>query len=375
MKYRSHEESNLKCLYSEAVKVWTPGELTTFVLSVREIEMTIVKLKTLRDQEKDETTSAQLGKQVRNWEKVLADYQVHNTDKLSLFHADEEMMNNEINDIVKTLQLKSKSMQYDSFERFPGDSFAWRNVFNEFHYSLGSRCGYLENYQVASSFCDQFRSENWKTVGDAISNGACNMIIPNALEGEYVPNSGTSKSRQSDPDPTPYPTRAPSVTPLKDLTLFSKLCNFSNGNLFKDLPGEEPRGGSEDQDPMNSIFGFLKDNSKILTFGAGAEISFSYTSAVTNAMQMSSDFNYKFESAGGPYASMKIAIGPVFLDGGGSTVLGNHRTRGDNVEVKNDRATRRTVTITLSDPDPGELSLLLPSFDSIPNSLCPLNFS
>lgn len=346
------EEPNLVCLYSEDANIWTPGELTTFVLSVREIEMTIAKLKTLRDGEKDETTSGQLSKQIQNWEKVLADYRVHNTDKLSLFHADEELMNNEINDIVKTLQLKSKSMQEDTFQRFPGDGFAWRRVFNEFHYSLGSRCGYLQNYDVASSFCDQFNSENWKTVGDAISNGACNMILPDVREGEHIPQPSDSKSNSA-PYPTPGPTRAPSVTPLKDLTMFSKLCNFSNGNLFKDLPGEREED-NESEGQTNSLFGFLKDSSKILTFGAGAETTFSYSSSVTNSMTMSSDFNYKFESSGGPWVTSKIGISPVYFEADGSTVLGNHRTRGDNVEVNNDRSTRRTVTITLSDPDPGE---------------------
>ena len=76
------------CVSASESNTWHPAQLTTYVLSVYEIEQLISALKSkvtsvLSTVDASSKDAASLQKQVSNWQAVLSDYRSHNTGKLT----------------------------------------------------------------------------------------------------------------------------------------------------------------------------------------------------------------------------------------------------------------------------------------------------
>ena len=73
MKLTTIPVPNKKCFYAENIHTWKPAHTTTYILPIYEIEMTVDKLKILKEKVESSTdevkaeTANRLQKQIDNW--------------------------------------------------------------------------------------------------------------------------------------------------------------------------------------------------------------------------------------------------------------------------------------------------------------------
>jgi hypothetical protein len=314
VKSRVESEHHEICFYSAPANVWSPGKLTTFVLSVREIENIIDHLTDLSHREEN-VTHFQLEKQIRNWNEVLTNYRIHNEDMTQVFSADDILLNREINNMAATL----KDFSWEDFFFFiPSEG----DIFNYRLNDLKTQCQRLSHWKLATSFCQEFRVENWITVEKAISSGACNLLVP---------------PRDADADPVP----------LSTFAIFQSYCKTQSEDEIVGLPGGPLK------DVKNSLFGFLSDDTKYLTFGAGSEMSFSYSSNIANSLSSSTNI---WETNGDSlinWGKLSFSIGNLNLEANHKLEWGDSETTDDTMGLDSTRMASRIIRVTVGDNNPG----------------------
>jgi hypothetical protein len=243
---------------SSPTYLWMPAKLSTFVLPVNEIEMILEKLQRIRSgTQLDQPTGQSLTKQISNWNQVLATYRAR-TANSKLFSSDDYLLNSAVNTLAQMFT-DGTLPAYQVMEHAKSSSFDYIKA-NEFR--IKEKCGDLDQYEGAEALCAEFNSENWNTIYDAISQGACDM--PSGF-------SGTSSTLS--------------------FSLLRSICQVGL-NPVSDIPGDS----ASTTTGLGSLLGFL-DGSKYLTFGAGSPIQLSYTSTVqsTITLEVANEFE-KFNS-------------------------------------------------------------------------------
>lgn len=379
--YILSETATVRCLAKRDTFQWHPGHTTTFILPVIEIEDTVRNLGSLYDRTADTTVKSQLSKQIQNWATVLANYRDYNNNLTNVFTGDEALFNKMVQAYD---QWNSKTLSTSEFLKAADSAMYPRKVisvnvgkviksilgmdpsqygvnlkvnvpfnekildpakmvpfnlvepslqdaaqqfdrrFTQSFRSTSSSCGnVLPQYQndVMKGVCSDFAPGKWNNLFTAI-NSACNMPI----------DPGSTKSS------------------LADIPLLNKVCQ--RRSAVKDaskIPGGVVESGTD------SIFGFLKDPKKFVTFGATSPVTMSWTSSVTDTRAFTTELDtsrsrFMFDSSFGTDLTVSAANFQVFLE--------NHAEQMQTIHIgktsESSHSFERTVTVTLDDSDLGE---------------------
>jgi hypothetical protein len=275
---------------------WQPGKVTTYALPVCEIEELIAKLSTMAS--RDKKNAKPILEQVQNWKKVLSDYRDH-TNTADVFSVEDAQLMYFVNKfhvveadfnpmMRRQLQLNPDTPFYTIMEKFSG------------------KCK-----NSVMTVCDEFSASRWESVGSFLM-GYCNQ--PNLVMGSEF--------------------------------LLDSVCRTgtkTNPSLIK---------GAIDGEDGNSLFGFLKDSSKLLTYGANAPITLSWTSNVGDDVALS-DINTLTAEAGAS-VDMKLGVKPGGVLFSTEFLAGATLSLGHNYDSAH--SLERTVTVYLDDSDYGKIT-------------------
>jgi hypothetical protein len=284
-----------KCMTNEFTYQWHPGKVTTFALPVYEIEELIAKLSLLA--QRDSANRKDIIKEVNNWRKVLSDYRDH-TNNADVFTVEDAQLLYFVNKF-HTVDNSFQPMMRRQLDLNPNTPFT--TIMDKFY-------GKCTNSVL--QVCQEFHPSRWESVGSFLM-GYCNQ--PNLMMGsEYLLDSVCREGKKTNP------------------------------SLIKgDIDGEDG----------HSLFSFLQDSSKTLTFGANAPLSISWTSSVGDDVANSVVNSVMTEAGGSIEGSMGITI--LSFLASMEALAGHTMTLGHNYE--SGHSLDRTVTITLDDSDYGEL--------------------
>ena len=348
---RRYSNASRNCFFSNHTFQWQPGKLSTFVLSVMEIEDLIVQLtKVKSDGVSSGSISAEaasnLDKQISNWQTVLTNYRAHNDDLTSLFTADELLFINvtqayakfqqgSISDEDTVKALESIVSKYSAYALnamtsprnvVRTDYTTFRTKFASVFKKLQGTCnsfvpGYTNPY--LDTVCNDFNSVSW-TKFTSVIDGPCDM-----------PGSPLATSSL-----------------LRNSALFKNLCLSKIASNGTDIPGGVSSSGLRE-----SMFGFLEDPTKYLTFGANAPITMTWTSTVGDAVSFSSNFASSLYDgfANGPDITSPFGIlsSTLTFDKNEASVISIGKSSSQS------HGTSRTITINLADFDTGKLIMFL----------------
>lgn len=356
------------CFGVENTQLWQPGKITTFVLPVIEIVQNIGRIKGLMERSVDATVKTQLQKQLDNWDTVLTNYRDHSKLQAQLFTADSIIMNSIVNanargqdnpdyntlfneavhhnkedsgviyetaiykafnDLAMKYFVEYYKAKYDKKGKYVESVPVFKDLYSarRAYTDLSTVCGKLKDLGTETiSICSEFRPNLWHDVFSAV-DGACHMPLDALAEA--------SENNQL------------SATPL-----VQKLCLTSNNDVT-DIPGGDITSNKE-----SSLFSFLNNNDKYLTFSSFAGVTLSYTSTVTEMMDIQTTFHALDE-----YAARFTY--DIDLSGGGhieAHLLSEDR-RTSTVSVGRSSGSshvfERTVTINLGDGDDGAKHYIL----------------
>jgi hypothetical protein len=142
--------------------------------------------------------------------------------------------------------------------------------------------------------------------------------------------------------------------PLKNSMLMQGLCK--KGSVAKAL---KIPGGLADSDTSNELMGFLKSNTKYITFGSNAPTTLTWTSTITDALSVSASEDASQTNGGSVevFADMDAFGGKI----NSNIDAGSGRQFGLLVGKTSDSSHgfTRTVTVNLDDKDLGNINFLL----------------
>lgn len=306
--YQTEDAPEGKVCFSERdTNEWQPGRLTTYVLAVYEIEDLVQKLEEKiidleldPKYEGDNVDKENLKIQVENWNTVLRKYRKHNGDHTAMLSAQIAQFNDMTN-AFSTFQDSQRDIDWDFvWQRFRGNYFSMggglmnalsvkafpANLFFKaladsavgamalsfyglFRISMDeamSQCinvvpGYTN--RVQSRICKDFDANKWKDFWSAVSN-SCDML-----------GNPTSDTR------------------IGELPIAQSLCESRRAgeNLFENVPGGLLESGESIED--FDMFSFLKDQKRLITFGAQTTFSMDFTSTVSDSVATSLDLKHE----------------------------------------------------------------------------------
>lgn len=332
-----------KCLNVKTVYEWHPGHVTTFVLPVFEIESVVSKLNKIRSNEAQtkghEQYVRKLDKQISNWKTILQSYQSANEDVTPLFTAENRRLNDMVNHYHQYTSLMLAGVTIvgvlESIIAIITNVFEIASIGNANPATvigvvatgvlriavqilmavlegLVTTCSYIipsSSSPILSDACNDFDSGKWEDMIH-ILNGACTM-------------------------------------PTLGAAFLNKYCSTGSvdaQDLENGLVGDKGL----------SVYGFLNDPQKLLTFSAIAPMSLSWTSTVKSTRTFATDFTFTYqESFAGGFES---DIFVVVVDSAGKIKGTIDTVKTITVGRTTDQIheSRRTVTITLGDGDPGD---------------------
>lgn len=263
-----------------------------------EIEELIGKLSILAS--RDSANRKDILAQVNNWKTVLSDYREHtiNADVFTVEDAQLLYFVNKFhiveNDFHPYIPVRRRELGINPETPF-------YSIMDKFE----SKCK-----TSVMNICREFSASRWQNVGSFLTGycGQANMV----MENEYLMDSVCRTGKRTNP-------------------------SYIKG----DVDGEDG----------NSLFGFLKDSSKLLTFGANAPVSLSWTSSVGDDVALSDINTISTEAGVGVDASIGIKAASALL--ATEFMAGKTISIGHNYD--SGQALERTVTINLDDSDYGEL--------------------
>ena len=379
------------CVSASESNTWHPAQLTTYVLSVYEIEQLISALKSKvtsvlssvdasgnpdPNRGKD---AANLQKQVSNWQAVLSDYRSHNTGKLtSPFQRETSLFMN----AVKAYNSWSSSADANNDGSFQG--VLDKSISELSNYGHPSKDTYGSSHPLFLSRIDQSMR--------ALDNACTQIDLPDTTYSYSYSYGATSA-------PTPSPKRYAnnafvqsicaeyaSFTNTNTVTDFydaiSNACemqDLSTGgkSLMSELPSMQTLCQGHDgkrtavpvADQSSHIFGlkgitdtggdsmlaFLNDNTKLITFGSSSPVTMSWTSVISDSV--GSTFSVQADPLYTNEAGGVINGQIVFLYDSFNTL--DTKERGDSNSYgkteSSSRSNERTISVTLEDNDLGNI--------------------
>ena len=313
------------CFSSSDTLMWQPAKASTFVLPVMEIEALIDRLYKVRDNSTGTDMSA-IQKQINNWRTVLINYQAYNVDTAAMF-------------ATETLQYSAMVTSFDNWRNGlitdteyvsvvdstigAGSFSAFRSAFSGSLYQLQSLCGgVLPSYQneYLGTVCRDFESSQWNSFFGAIT-GAC--ALPSG------PNS---------------------ANPLSQSGAIAQLCQQRVASFAGDLPKQALATSGAD-----SMFEFLNDSTKFITFGASSPLKMSWTSTVSDSATTVSGLDLQEASAFSAAGANAYTVSAGALSFLEDLSVGKEFSLSLGRSSSSSHSYERTVSITLDDNDVGKL--------------------
>ena len=337
------------CMYATPTQMWHPAHTTTFVLPVFEIEQIIVQLSNSLGISGD-TIDDQIKKEINNWQTVLSNYRLHNSELTPMFSVENVLFLNMTNsfrlwdqgiisdaDLVGIVDTE-KQLDDDALTTSSRSVNDPRNVAKfyidlsqSFHTVSDSCSSVIPQYQSSymQTICADFDASSW-TGFSSLLDGACDM--PGAPAGPAKQN------------------------PLRKSQLVQSLCAHRIAAAASDIPGGLSSDGTDD-----SLMGFMKKKEKYLTFGAKSPIEISWTSSISD----SKSFNSNLEYSGDRSSSVSGSVGGSVLVVTADSSIGSETSKGHSISIGKSSSSshnfEKTVSIVFNDNDYGE-SAADPSF-------------
>jgi hypothetical protein len=380
----------LACFSSNMTNTWLPAKVTTFIIPVMQIDLLINKLQAKIDSyakngQAGNSDALKLDVHTESWRTILKNHRDRDNDLTKIFTSED-------------LQFRSMVAMYEKFNRYGitskeltkhvealdmssilsspvGKKDVTRSKVKSYYdmsfNRLGDYCRSILPGQrniYLESICSDFNPYNWRTVYDLLTQ-SCNMPdspISPRKRPIYVSNRMLQANESQFYNPANESEhearKLDALLAMKNSTLFKSMCKI--GDVSKENDKEIRKtfpGGVSGSLANQRAFDFLKEpKTKILTFYAGAPMTFTWTGSVSDSVSFTSSLSEGFtaEAANGfdaagsiggiPYVPLQIDANFGFsktkLDG--RTVdIGKTASTGHDFE--------RTVTVVLDDPDPG----------------------
>ena len=273
-------------------------------------------------------------KQISNWQTVLRNYRAHNDDLTQIFSAD----NNLFMAMLKSYQQFASSgisesdfvAAFDSFlTNFDPSALSQaQSLFSSTFNQLGSVCSVAVDQSTnnyVKSACSDFSAskKDYSDIYDFLSS-ACDMPA--------TPDGGANN-------------------PLQNSVIMQNLCKKSSSVASaNNIPG-----GLADSDSSDELMGFLKRNTKYITFSSNAPTVLSWTSTVSDSLSVDASAEGS-EDQGDDYSShtgldtFGVTVSNAMSTGTGKGLgLSVGKSSGSSHEYS------RTVSIILADNDIGWL--------------------
>lgn len=241
--------------------MWQPARVTTFVLPVIEIEAIIQDLQDnlgLSDDafSTDDSLKPDLSKQLENWVTVLSNYRRHNSDLTAMFSAETVQF---MTMVSAFQQYQSNSISLDDFNNAVDsgglDPGSFMDLYNKAFGEISQSCasGFNARTDYTGAICADFDNGVWQTFGSVLS-GACNM--PGS------PNDQTN--------------------PLSNSVLISSICKQGSSPDGSTIPGGMGKSGGTE-----SLFSFMQNPSKLVTFSANSPVRMKWKAEVSDELDFS----------------------------------------------------------------------------------------
>ena len=339
--YLNRSDSTSFCVSSRKTFVWLPGQTTTFVLPVIEIEDIIERLKGVVEEDSNPTDKQQLTTQIEHWETVLDTYRAGNDDFPPIFNEEALRFNSMANSFAnyKTGQLSiddfvnslNPDLTYPSWTFNTPDSSTVRNRMNDLQgqfNSLTTTCDevLLNPSADSSSFlntvCSDLSAANWNAFAQLLT-GAC-INLDNA-------------------------------DPIVSTSEFSRrMCRTEDiTDPNNEVPGGVAGGTA-------SLFGFLSSTTpQFVTFGAYETLEMSWKSEITNSKTFTVGFtvNQEYSLALNLDTENVIGIVDIILKTGGELSI-----TALDLSLEKQSGTshvdERVITVEMGDDDDGTFILL-----------------
>jgi hypothetical protein len=139
-----------------------------------------------------------------------------------------------------------------------------------------------------------------------------------------------------------------SNNPLQNSELINKMCLKGTVADAKDIPG-----GLGTADTSSDLMGFLKSNTKYITFSSNTGTSLSWTSSVSDSLSVSASEELSRAFEGGGELHSGIDVGGESVNFGSSLGLGGGLSLSIGKTSDSSHEFSRTVSIFLDDNDLG----------------------
>jgi hypothetical protein len=221
-------------------------------------------------------------------------------------------------DSVGISNIPSDGMSYPMFKNYISSSF------NQVQKTCDNVIPSYQNTYV-SAICNDFSASQWKDLSTAI-DGAC--IMPE------IASEGTASTK--------------ATTPLSQSVLVQKLCQTRTAAFPWNLPENKLVSSGVD-----SMFGFLEDKEKYLTFGSSSPFSMSWTTTIKDSwtQQVQLDIDQSEVGTHGGIQEVNPLMVFIHFDEYTGTQHGYSVTLGKSSDSSH--IYERTVTVTFQDDDNG----------------------
>ena len=358
-----------QCVYTYDTYAWQPAHTTTFVLPVYEIEQIISSLNTMIVNMNNSqisgsvsgvsTTISQLQNQRNNWQTVLRNYRAYNSDFTPMFNAETIQFNKMVNAFSKWRNGAIDANDFTNIidnigiSKIPHNGAAYsmfkNSLLSSFKQVQQTCSNVIPSYRntYVSAVCDDFDASNWHSFSAAIY-GAC--VMPEISVDDQTQNLDDTFEYSSEQYTNHHSTdtQKENTNPLSQSKLVQQMCQERVAVSASQLPGTLDVSSTPE-----SMFGFLKDKTKYLTFGASTSLTMSWTTTITDSLttEISIDLDETALASGGGEQRVNIIALLDFVESTGKT-NGFSVTLGKSEDSSH--TYERTVSVTFQDNDVGK---------------------
>jgi hypothetical protein len=234
--FKDRSDPLFDCLNAERVSSWQPLDITTYALSVYQIEKFISKLNLVISRGIND--AAALVRDRDNWMAVLASYRNHSASVMSVFSKNDQMLNAAVNSISS--QEGDMQGMVHEFITLVGSTVSHTDVVSTFS-RLKTICGDALLRSASTALCNDFQLTKWASLAATLDRVCTNNI-----------------TLSSDTPSMAY--------------LVGGVCSNS------------PDKGS------GSTFAFLQDTTKYLSYASHSPVNMKFTSAVSSSLSFVTSF-------------------------------------------------------------------------------------
>ena len=307
-----------------------------------EIEIIISKL-TAVAQYATPSDASKVNKLINNWNTVLSNYRMQNSNLTSMFSAEVGQFIAAVNQFKAYQAGQTDAQDFASAVANTLDGLIDFPIINSIAYALNGAffqikesCDQVLPYSVGVTIADA--SEDYGGAGSYLQ-GVCSDFDPDLWRSFAKMINGACSGISEDGEPN---------NPLSSTPLFQRLC------ASETLNDDSIPGGVQSSSGPESLLGFLTDSKKLVTFGASSPMDLSWTSTVTE----SKAFTVEFESSRTLSADLLFDLGFEVFGVGLQTKNDLGLTNVFTVHLgklsEEEHDSERIVTVSLADNDIGD---------------------